>query len=371
MPPAQETPRKLHVLALGGDGIGPEVTEQALRVLRHIVARHALPVTIEEGLFGMAAWRAHGTLLPDSLQEAEGRAGAVLFGAVDSLDRAGIPPEERRRGGLLAMRRRLGLFANLRPVRTEPALAEVAPYKPRVLKGVDLLILRELSGGIYFGEPRGIEITPAGTRRGINTHLYDEDQIARIARFAFALARGRRGRVTSVDKANVMEAGALWRAVVTAIHHDEFRDVTLDHMLADTCAMTLSRDPARFDVVLTDNLFGDLLSDGAAALTGSLGMLPSASLSAPGVDGRRRALYEPVHGAAPDIAGRGIANPIAAILSAAMLLRWSAGADAAATEIEDAVSKALASGARTPDIALPGEATIGTAAMGDAVLGAL
>ncbi len=368
---ASEGPRPAHVLVLGGDGIGPEVTEQALRVLRRVAERYRLPLTTEEGVFGMAAWRAHGTLLPPAMVEAEARADAVLFGAVDSLDRAGIPPEERRRGGLLAMRRRLGLFANLRPVRTDPALAEAAPYKSRVLKGVDLVFVRELSGGIYFGEPRGVETLPGGGRRGVNTHVYTEEQIERVARFAFALARSRRGQLTSVDKANVMEAGALWRGVVTALHSDEFRDVALDHMLADTCALTLSRDPARFDVILTDNLFGDVLSDAAAALTGSLGMVPSASLSVPGVDGRRRALYEPVHGAAPDIAGKGVANPLAAILSVAMLLRWTVGAEEAAESVEHAVASALSRGARTPDIALPGEGTVGTAAMGDAVLAEL
>jgi 3-isopropylmalate dehydrogenase len=365
------SPRPVHVLALGGDGIGPEVTAEALRVLRRVVARDGLPVTIEEGLFGMPAWRAHGSLLSPAMQEAEARADAVLFGATDSLDRAGIPAEERKRGGLLAMRRRLGLFANLRPVRTDPALAEVAPYKARVLAGVDLVFVRELSGGVYFGEPRGVETTPSGTRRGVNTHVYTEDQIERVARFAFALARTRRGRLTSVDKANVMEAGALWRGIVTALHSDEFRDVALDHMLADTCALMLSRTPSRFDVILTDNLFGDVLSDAAAALTGSLGMLPSASFSAPDADGRRRALYEPVHGAAPDIAGKGVANPLAAILSVAMLLRWTVGAEAAARDVEAAVAAALAEGARTPDIALPGERVVGTEAMGEAVLAKL
>lgn len=366
LPP--ESPRPTHVLALGGDGIGPEVTREALRVLRHVAAREKLPITIEEGEFGIAAWRARGSLMPAATRQAEERADAVLFGAVDSLNRGAIPAEERRRGSLLAMRERLGLFANLRPVRTDPALAEVAPYKARVLAGVDMVIMRELSGGVYYGEPRGVEVMPFGQRRGVNTHVYTEDQIIRAARFAFALARGRRGRVTSVDKANVMEAGALWRQVVTAIQADEFRDVALEHMLADTCALMLSRDPARFDVVLTDNLFGDLLSDGAGALAGSLGMLPSASLSPPSVDGRRKALYEPVHGAAPDIAGRGVANPLAAILSAALLLRWSVGAEGAASRVEAAVAGALADGARTADIALPGETVIGTEAMGAAVL---
>ncbi|MGK7870427.1 3-isopropylmalate dehydrogenase [Falsiroseomonas sp. E2-1-a20] len=360
--------RPVHILALGGDGIGPEVTGQALRVLRHMQARHGLDLVIEEMPYGNAVWRATGRLLPAETEAVLARTDAVLFGAADSLGRGAVSPEERARGSLLALRRRLGLFANLRPVRAERALDEVSPFKPRILAGVDLVFVRELSGGVYYGEPRGIERHADGARRGVNTHVYTEDQIIRAARFAFALARGRRGRLTSVDKANVMEAGALWREVVTALHQDEFRDITLDHMLADTCALMLGRDPQRFDVVLTDNLFGDLLSDGAAALAGSLGLLPSASLSAPAPDGRRRALYEPVHGSAPDIAGKGVANPLAAILSVALLLRWSAGAEDAAREVEAAVGAALGAGARTADIALPGEVVLGTAAMGDAVL---
>jgi 3-isopropylmalate dehydrogenase len=367
-PPA---PRALRVLALGGDGIGPEVTAQALRVLERAVARHGLPVSIEHGAFGLDSYKARGTLLPAATDAAIGRADAILFGAVNSLDRAAIAPEERDRGSLLTLRHRLNLFANLRPVRTEAALAEVAPFKARVLAGVDMVFVRELSGGVYYGTPRGIEVMPYGQRRGVNTHVYTEDQIVRATRFAFALARGRRGRVTSVDKANVMEAGALWRQVVTALHHDEFRDVALEHMLADTCGMMLAREPRRFDVILTDNLFGDLLSDSAGALSGSLGMLPSASLSPPAPDGRRRALYEPVHGAAPDIAGKGIANPLGAILSVALLLRWSAGSEAAAREVEAAVTAALDAGARCADIALPGEPVLDTAGMGDAVLARL
>lgn len=365
---ADSTARPLHVLVLGGDGIGPEVTAQALRVLRHMRDKHALPIEIAEQPYGNATWRATGRLMPAATEDAVDRADAILFGAVDSLGRAAMPAEERARGSLLALRGRLGLFANLRPVRTEPALDAVSPFKARTLAGVDLCFVRELSGGVYYGTPRGIMREADGQRRGVNTHLYTEDQIVRAARFAFTLARSRRGHVTSVDKANVMEAGALWRQVVTAVHHDEFRDVKLDHMLADTCALMLNRDPKRFDVILTDNLFGDLLSDAAAGLAGSLGMLPSASLSAPRPDGRPRALYEPVHGSAPDIEGKGIANPLAAILSAALLLRWSAGAPAAADEVEAAVTAALHAGARCADIALPEEAVLGTVAMGDAVL---
>jgi 3-isopropylmalate dehydrogenase len=360
--------RPLRILALGGDGIGPEVVAEALRVLRHAASQYGLALAIEEQAFGNAAWRRSGTLMPAATSVAIDRADAILFGAVDSLDRGTIPQEERAHGSLLALRRRLNLFANLRPVRTDPALAEVSPFKARVLAGVDIVFVRELSGGLYAGEPRGIDQLSHGQRRGVNTHIYTEDQIARVARFAFALARSRRGRLTSVDKANVMEAGALWREVVTALHHDEFRDVETDHLLADTAALRLARDPRRFDVILTDNLFGDILSDAACALSGSLGMMPAASLSPPAPDGRRRALFEPVHGAAPDIAGRGIANPLGAILAVAQLLRWTARAEAAAAAVEQAVSAALADGARCTDIALPGEALLGTVAMGDAVL---
>jgi len=371
LPSPYHATRPLRVVALGGDGIGPEVTAQALRVLRHMQARHGLPMAITEHPFGKAAWTASGSLLPPATEAAIDGADAILFGAIDSLDRGAIPQEERARGSLHALRRRLGLFAGLRPLRTEPALAEVSPFKARVLQGVDLMMVRELSGGLYAGTPRGVEQLAFGQRRGVNTHVYTEDQIVRVARFAFALARGRRGRLTSVDKASVMESGALWREVVTALQYDEFRDVETDHMLADTFALTLGRDPRRFDVILTDNLFGDLLSDAAGALSGSLGMLPSASVAPPAPDGRRRALFEPVHGAAPGISGQGVANPLGAILSVALLLRWSARSEAAATEVEQAVGAVLADGARCIDIALPGEAMLGSAAMGDAVLAKL
>jgi 3-isopropylmalate dehydrogenase len=298
-------------------------------------------------------------------------ADAVLFGATGSLDQLHIPPEERRKGALLTIRRALDVFANLRPVKAQPALAEASPFKARTVAGVDLVFVRELTAGVYFGTPRGIETLPDGTRRGINTHAYTDAEIARAARFAFALARTRRNHVTSVDKANVMEAGRLWREVVTAIHAAEFADVTLEHMLADNCALQLGRAPARFDVIVTDNLFGDLLSDCAGAINGSLGMLPSAALSAADESGRRRALYEPIHGSAPDIAGKGIANPLGAILSAALLLRWTAGLPAEADSLDAAVATALDAGARTADIALPGQAVLSTRAMADAVIAAL
>jgi 3-isopropylmalate dehydrogenase len=369
MIPADDAPSR-PCARLGGDGIGPEVTAQALRVLRHVAARDGLPVTIEEGLFGMPAWRTHGSLLSPAMLEAEARADAVLFGATDSLDRAGVPAEERKRGGLLAMRRRLSLFANLRPVRTDPALAEVAPYKRGCWRAWTwsscgsfraASISASRAGWRRRPPARAAASTPMSTRRTRSSASPASPSPSR----APARAADQRGQ-------GQCDGG--WRAVAEhrdRLHSDEFRDVELDHMLADTCALMLSRDPARFDVILTDNLFGDVLSDAAAALTGSLGMLPSASLSAPGVDGRRRALYEPVHGAAPDIAGKGVANPLAAILSVAMLLRWTAGAEEAAQGVEAAVAAALADGVRTPDIALPGEPTVGTEAMGEAVLARL
>ncbi len=358
----------MKLLVLPGDGVGPEVTEQALRVLDWFARHRGLALDITHRHFGLENWRRHGTMMPDETWARILEADAILFGAVGSLDQAGVvPPEERRKGSLLRMRRALDVFANLRPVRMPPALAEASPYKPRITEGVDLVILRELTAGMYFGEPRGVETLPDGTRRGVNTHSYTEAEIARAARFGFRLARQRRGHVTSVDKANVMEAGAFWRQIVTAIHAAEFPDVTLEHMLVDNCAMQLSRNPRRFDVVLTDNLFGDILSDAAGAIIGSLGMLPSASLSEDG----RRALYEPVHGSAPDIAGQGVANPLGAILSVALLLRHSAARPQDAAHLEAAVERALAAGARTADIAGPGEASIGTAAMGDAVLAQL
>jgi 3-isopropylmalate dehydrogenase len=359
------------IVVLPGDGIGPEVTDEAVRILDWFVRERAIPLRLERRLFGAAAWAAEGTTMPDATWEAILAADALLFGATGSLDQMHIPPEERRKGSLLRIRKGLDVFANLRPVKAQPALAEASPFKARTVAGTDLVFVRELTAGMYFGTPRGIETQADGTRRGFNTHTYTEAEIARAARFAFELARTRRGHVTSVDKANVMEAGRLWRDVVTEVHAAGFTDVTLEHMLADNCALQLGRAPTRFDVIVTDNLFGDLLSDCAGAINGSLGLLPSAALSEPRGDGRRRALYEPIHGSAPDIAGKGIANPLGAILSAAMLLRWTAGAPAEADRLEAAVASALNGGARTADIAMPGEAVLSTRGMADAVYAAL
>jgi 3-isopropylmalate dehydrogenase len=361
----------MNIVVLPGDGIGPEVTDEAVRVLDWFVEKRGVKLAMRRYLFGAAAWAESRTTMPEATWAAIMAADALLFGAVGSLDQKHIPAEERRKGSLLAMRKALDVFANLRPVKAQPALAEVSPYKPRTIAGADLVFVRELTAGVYFGTPRGIQTLPDGTRWGLNTHAYTEAEIARAARFAFALARTRRNHVTSVDKANVMEAGALWREVVSAVHARDFPDVTLEHMLADNCALQLGRAAPRFDVIVTDNLFGDLLSDCAGAINGSLGMLPSAALSDPDAEGRRRALYEPIHGSAPDIAGKGIANPLGAILSAALLLRWTAELPAEADRLEAAVEAALAGGARTADIALPGEAVLSTRAMADAVLAAL
>ncbi len=361
----------LDICVLPGDGIGPEVTDEAVRVLDWFVTKRGVPLRMTRHLFGAASWAAQGTTMPDATWDAIMGADALLFGAVGSLDQTHIPPEERRKGALLRMRKALDVFANLRPVRAWAPLAESSPFKARTVAGADLVFVRELTAGVYFGTPRGIETQADGTRRGVNTHTYTEAEIARAARFAFELARTRRNHVTSVDKANVMEAGRLWRDVVTEVHRADFADVTLEHMLADNCALQLGRAPTRFDVIVTDNLFGDLLSDCAGAINGSLGMLPSAALSAPGPDGRRRALYEPIHGSAPDIAGKGIANPLGAILSAALLLRWTAGRPEEGARLETAVEAALAAGARTADIAMAGEAVLGTRAMAGAVIAAL
>jgi 3-isopropylmalate dehydrogenase len=362
----------LKILVLPGDGVGHEVTAEAVRVLQWFGENRNLDIRLTERDFGMTNWRKHGTLMPDETWERIEEADAVLFGAAGGLDMAAqVPPEERRKGSLLRMRKGLDVFANMRPVKMQPALAEGSPYKPRITEGVDMVIVRELTAGMYFGTPRGVETLPDGTRRAVNTHSYTEAEIKRVVRFAFELARTRRNHVTSVDKANVMEAGAFWRGIAETIHKEEFPDVGFEHMLADNCAIQLARWPTRFDVLVTDNLFGDLLSDAAGAIIGSLGMLPSASLSEPDAKGRRRALYEPVHGSAPDIAGKGIANPLGSILSVAMLLRWSANRPDDAAHLEKAVEAALAKGARTADIVAPGETAISTRQMGDAVIAAL
>ncbi|MGO8919309.1 MAG: 3-isopropylmalate dehydrogenase [Stellaceae bacterium] len=359
------------VVFIGGEGIGPEVIAETERVLRWLVAEQRLGIEMRDALYGAEAWRRTGKTVPDETAAALRSADAILFGATGGPEYDALPAEAKRQGNLLRIRKSLDLFANLRPIVAIPALAEASSLKNRVIEGVDFVILRELSSGLYFGEPRGIESLPNGERRGVNTHVYTSGEIRRVARFGFELARTRRRRLCSVDKANVMEAGRLWREEVQALHDAEFTDVELTHMLVDNCAMQLIRAPKQFDVLLTDNMFGDILSDAAAMITGSLGMLPSASLGPLGADGRRPALYEPVHGSAPDIAGKGIANPLGAILSLAMALRLTLGEPGAADRLERAVGDALATGVRTRDILQEGATPVGTRDMGDAVIKAL
>ena len=356
------------ILVLVGDGIGPECMDQVQHLTDWFARQLDLKFKLKNGLVGGASIDAHGVPLTDETLAEAMAADAVLFGAVggpqwESLDFA-VRPER----GLLRLRKEMGLFANLRPALVFEALVDASSLKPDLVAGLDLMIVRELTGGIYFGEPRGIEELPDGTRRGINTQVYTTPEIERVARVAFDLAQKRRGAVCSVEKANVMESGQLWRETVQAVHDSEFADIELSHMYADNCAMQLIRGPKQFDVIVTDNLFGDLLSDAAAMLTGSLGMLPSASLGTADADGRRRALYEPVHGSAPDIAGQGIANPIAMILSFSMMLRYSFDLGAEADLVDRAVANVLAGGLRTADIMQDGKAKVSTGVMGDAIL---
>jgi 3-isopropylmalate dehydrogenase len=356
------------LLILAGDGIGPEILAQVRRVVEWFRDSAGLPIDLQEELFGMAAWRTHGSLMRDETWAAVQAADAILFGAIGSPDYATIPAEARKVDQLLRMRRELDLFINFRPVRLTPGLADASTLRPDVVEGTDMVLVRELAGGIYFGQPRGIGTLPDGRRQAVNTLVYAEDEIRRIARAAFELARTRAGRVCSVDKANVLETGAFWREIVQALRDETYPDVELSHMYVDNCAMQLVRAPRQFDVILTENLFGDILSDCAAMVAGSLGMLPSVSMSAEDESGRRRALYEPIHGSAPDIAGRGIANPIGAILSFALCLRYTFGLPQEAARLEAAVERAIAKGARTADIIGGGKAALSTVEMGDAVL---
>jgi 3-isopropylmalate dehydrogenase len=350
----------MKVAVLPGDGIGPEIISQAVRTLRKL----ALPIEFEEVAVGGAAYAASGTPLPDRTLNAAREADAILFGAVgdpkyDTLERSKRPEQ-----AILGLRKHLGLFANLRPAQVHAELAAASALKAEVVSGLDLLIVRELTGDIYFGSPKGIRETD-GEREGFDTMRYRESEIRRIARVGFEAARKRSRRVCSVDKANVLETSQLWREVVSA-EAKAFSDVELSHMYVDNCAMQLVRTPKQFDVIVTGNLFGDILSDEASMLTGSIGMLPSASLDANG-----KGLYEPIHGSAPDIAGKGVANPLATILSAAMMLRYSLKQPQAADRIEAAVKKVLGNGLRTADIHTPGARKVGTDEMADAVLNAL
>lgn len=354
----------MKIAVLPGDGIGPEVTAEAVKVLR-AVAGNKLDLELTEAPIGAAGLEAAGVPLPPATAELAHKSEAILFGAVGGpLD--DIADRSRRPGsGLLRLRKELALFANFRPAFMFPELEGASTLKPEVVKGLDLIILRELNGDIYFGEPRGVHRDASGQRYGINTMQYSESEIARIAHVGFQTARKRRKKLCSVDKANVLETMHLWREVVTEVGR-EYPDVELTHLFVDAAAMMLMRVPTRFDVIVTGNMFGDILSDEAAMLTGSIGMLPSASLGV-GTQG----LYEPIHGCAPDIAGQDIANPLAAILSAAMMLRYSFAQDDAADHVERAVRRVLADGYRTADIDQPGMRRVGTRAMGDAVADAV
>jgi 3-isopropylmalate dehydrogenase len=359
------------LLLLPGDGIGPEVMAEVERVIAFFNQRKA-QFRCEKALVGGASIDEHGTpLTGETLQKAQA-ADVILFGAVGGPKWDGVPYQIRPEAGLLTLRKELDLFANLRPAICYPALAEASSLKRQHVEGLDILILRELTGGTYFGEPKEIVTLENGERRGVDTTVYTTHEIERIARVAFDLARKRRNKVHSAEKRNVMKTGVLWHEVVTATHVREAKDVELTHILADACAMQLVRNPKQFDVIVCDNLFGDMLSDEAAMLTGSIGMLPSASLGAPdAVTGKRKALYEPVHGSAPDIAGKGLANPIAAIASYAMALRYSCGLAQEADLIDKAIAGVLAQGYRTADILQANMRKTSTAEMGKAIVGEL
>jgi len=350
----------MKVAVLPGDGIGPEIVTQALRVLKKL----ELAIQFEEAPVGGAAYALHGDPLPEKTLSLAKQADAVLFGAVGDPKYDSLPRAKRPEQAILGLRKALGLFANLRPAQVYPELADASALKADVVAGLDILIVRELTGDIYFGQPKGIR-DKGGEREGFDTMRYSESEVRRIARVGFEAARTRSKKLCSVDKANVLETSQLWRDVLIE-ESKKYGDVALSHMYVDNCAMQLVRNPKQFDVIVTGNLFGDILSDEASMLTGSIGMLPSAAL-----DERGKGLYEPIHGTAPDIAGKDLANPLATILSAAMMLRFSLAQDKAADRIEAAVRKVLREGYRTADIHTPGGRRVGTAEMGDAVLAAL
>jgi 3-isopropylmalate dehydrogenase len=349
------------IAVLPGDGIGPEVVAEAVRVLGAVATRGGASFEFEQALVGGAAIDATGTPLPPETLTLCLSAHAILFGSVGGPRWDHLPQEQRAERGLLALRKELDLYANLRPATCFPMLVDASPLKRSVVEGTDIMVIRELTGGLYFGEPRGREKLAGGGERGVNTMVYTTTEIERVARVGFDVARQRRRRLTSVDKANVLTVSQLWREVVSAVARD-YPDVTLEHVLVDNCAMALVHKPTQFDTIVTENTFGDILSDEAAILAGSMGMLPSASI------GGRVGLYEPVHGTAPDIAGQGIANPIAAVLSAAMLLRYSLHMGPEADRIEAAVRGVLEQGHRTRDIAAPGAKVLGTKQMGDLIV---
>ncbi|MBA2126178.1 3-isopropylmalate dehydrogenase [Hyphomicrobium methylovorum] len=357
------------LLLLPGDGIGVETIAEVERVIAFFNARsNTARFEIDRDLVGGAAYDAHGVAITDAAMAKAERAGAVIFGSVGGPKWAGVPYQHRPEAGLLRLRKDLGLFANLRPAICYPALADASSLKRELVEGLDLMIVRELTGGVYFGEPKEIVTLENGEKRAVDTQIYSTHEIERIAKVAFDLARKRGGKVHSAEKHNVMRTGVLWKEVVTAVHAAYAPDVQLEHILADNCAMQLIRNPKQFDVIVTDNLFGDVLSDEAAMMTGSLGMLPSASLGSVDPEtGRRKALYEPVHGSAPDIAGKGLANPIATIASFGMALRYSFDMGAEADLVDQAIARVLDKGLRTSDIMQDGMTKVGTSGMGQAI----
>jgi len=359
------------ILLLPGDGIGPEVIAEVKKVIQWLNSKKSLDFTMDEDLIGGASIEKHKSPITDEVFYKAMESEIIILGACGGPRWDNLEFSKKPERALLKLRKELKLFANLRPAICFKQLVEASSLKPEIISGLDILIVRELTGGIYFGEPRGIKPIEQGERKGINTHSYTSSEIIRVAKVAFELAKKRKKKVTSCEKSNVMESGVLWREEVQALRDKEFKDIELKHMLADNCAMQLLRNPKQFDVIVTDNLFGDMLSDEAAMLTGSLGLLPSASLGSKDKNGKMRSMYEPVHGSAPDIAGRAIANPIASILSFSMALRYSLDLEQEANNLDNAVQKVLDQGLRTKDILSKGKKEVSTSQMGDAIISKL
>ena len=360
--------KKRKILLLPGDGIGPEVINEVKKIIDWLNKNKSLDLETEQGLVGGASYDKYGTPITDEVFYKALESEVILLGAVGGPKWNNIDFTKKPERALLKLRKELKLFANLRPAICFSQLVDASSLKPEIVSGLDIMIVRELTGGIYFGEPRGIKHIDNGQRKGINTHTYTSNEIQRVARVAFDLAKKRNNKVTSCEKSNVMEAGQLWKEEVESLHKAEYNDVSLEHMLADNCAMQLLRNPKQFDVIVTDNLFGDILSDEASMLTGSLGLLPSASLGAKDKNGNMRAMYEPVHGSAPDIAGKGISNPIATILSFSMALRHSLNLEKEAVYLEKAVQRVLDDGLRTKDIISKGKKEVSTSERGNAII---
>jgi len=363
--------KKRKILLLPGDGIGPEVVSEVKKIINWFNERKSLDFQIDEDLIGGASYEKHKNPITDEVFYKALESETVILGAVGGPKWDNLEFSKKPERALLKLRKELKLFANLRPAICFDQLVEASSLKPEIVSGLDIMIVRELTGGIYFGEPRGIKPIENGERKGINTHTYTSSEIIRVARVAFELAQKRNKKVTSCDKSNVMESGVLWREEVQKVRDNDYPDIKLNHMLADNCAMQLLRNPKQFDVIVTDNLFGDMLSDEAAMLTGSLGLLPSASLGAKDKNGKMRSMYEPVHGTAPDIAGKGIANPIATILSFSMALKYSLDLDKESENLDQAVQKVLDDGLRTKDILSKGKKEVSTSQMGDAIISKL